>query len=281
MSSESKRWRVRRALLGVLMMRQRLNRNRVRRKPRRLLEEPESGTATSARADRSGPAPLSPFYAAEPVMDLRRRAPSESQRPPAVEALAGPEPAPTVQGVGEQRQMTAFAGGRTLRLRGRTDGAFDGDSFHTEDVQSERGTGCRGCPPSQCLHVTGVLVANYSVTTTVTLPSVNDFLNLTPCQRRRVQDAIDNVLAPHEQAHVAAFNTYDGVTRQPFDLTLCRQDFNAAIRRLFTAEERARRAAAQAASDALDPFHFDVDLNCEDQPTPRSAGQTPGAEEQK
>jgi hypothetical protein len=128
--------------------------------------------------------------------------------------------------------------------------------------------------------VTGTLVASYSVTTTVTLPRVSDFPNLTPCQRRRVQDAIDNVLAPHEREHVAAFNTYNGVTRRPFDLTLRRSDFDAAIRQMFTAEERARRAAAQAASDALDPFHVDVDLNCEDRPAPRSSVQTPGSEEQ-
>lgn len=73
---------------------------------------------------------------------------------------------------------------------------------------------------------------------------------------------------------MAAFNTYNGVTRQPFNLTLCRSAFDAAIRRLFTTEERARRAAAQDASDALDPFHFDVDLNCQDRPAPRSSIQT-------
>lgn len=35
---------------------------------------------------------------------------------------------------------------------------------------------------------------------------------------------------------------------------------------MFEAEERERRSDAQAASDALDPFHVDVDLNCEDEP---------------
>jgi hypothetical protein len=102
------------------------------------------------------------------------------------------------------------------------------------------------------------------VQTSVTLPSVSDFPGLTPCQQRRVQDAIDNILAPHEQEHVRAFETYNGTTRPAFDLTLCRSEFDGAIQRMFDAEAQARRAAAQAASDALDPFHFDVDLNCEE-----------------
>jgi hypothetical protein len=114
--------------------------------------------------------------------------------------------------------------------------------------------------------VTGDLIATYSVATTVTLPSVNDFPNLTRCQRQRVQDAIDNVLAPHEQQHVAAYNTYNGTTSRNFDLTLCRSQFDATIRGMFKAEERARLSAAKAASAALDPFHFDVDLNCQDHP---------------
>ena len=80
-----------------------------------------------------------------------------------------------------------------------------------------------------------------------------------------MQDAIDNVLAPHEQQHVSAFNTYRGTTNRQFDLTLCRNEFDATIRSMVESEESARRSAAQAASDALDPFHFDVDLDCEDE----------------
>jgi hypothetical protein len=62
---------------------------------------------------------------------------------------------------------------------------------------------------------------------------------------------------------------YNGTTQRQFDLTLCRSDFDNTIRAMFEAEEKARRTAAQAASDALDPFHFDVDLDCVDTPTPR------------
>ena len=36
-------------------------------------------------------------------------------------------------------------------------------------------------------------------------------------------NAIDIVLAPHEQQHVAAFQAYIGIVSTPFDLTLCRK----------------------------------------------------------
>jgi hypothetical protein len=159
-----------------------------------------------------------------------------------------------------------------LRLRGRTDATFDGGSFRTENTTVEPAHGCAGCPRTQCVHVTGTLVATYSVRTTVTLPRVSDFPGLTPCKQQRVQEAIDNILAPHEQHHVAAFETYNGTTQRAFDLTVCRNRFDSIIRQMFLTEERARRSAAQTASDALDPFHFDVDLNCEEPQASREEG---------
>ncbi|MBI3785262.1 MAG: hypothetical protein HY270_17865 [Deltaproteobacteria bacterium] len=110
--------------------------------------------------------------------------------------------------------------------------------------------------------MTGTLVATYHVSTQITLPRVSDYGDLTPCQRRRIKDAIDNTLAPHEREHVRAYTQYNGTTRRPFDLTLCRNELNAAIRAMFQDEEASRRSAAQAASDALDPFDFPVDLEC-------------------
>jgi hypothetical protein len=177
-----------------------------------------------------------------------------------------PAPAqmPTVEGEGEPVHEVAFNRRGPLRLHGRTDATYDGGAFRTENVTQQAATGCAGCGGRQCVHVTGTLVATYRVRTSVTLPSVSNFPDLTPCQQRRVQNAIDNVLAPHEQDHVRAFEGYNGVTRRAFDLTLCRSEFAAAIQQMFEAEEQARRAAAQAASDALDPFNFDVDLDCEE-----------------
>jgi hypothetical protein len=188
--------------------------------------------------------------------DQRARANQASSTEP------GLAPLPRVEGSGPPHHERVHGG--SIRLEGRTDADFS-STYRTRGVQVERGTGCEGCPDNACIHVTGTLVATYSVATTVTLPGADDYPELTVCQRRRVQDAIDTVLAPHEQAHVRAFRQYAGTTRRQFDLTLCRSRFDSTIRAMFEAEEQQRRNAAKAASDALDPFHVDVDLDCEDE----------------
>jgi hypothetical protein len=173
------------------------------------------------------------------------------------------EPLVPVSGEGEAGEVEVAAN-HSLRLQGRTNARFNGGSFRTANLTTRAGSGCSGCSGRDCVHVTGNLVTDYRVTTTVTLPRVSDFPDLTRCQQDRVQDAIDNVLGPHEQQHVSAFNNYNGTTSRPFDSTLCRAQFEDFIRGLVRQEEGPRRAAAQAASDALDPFNFDVDLDCTD-----------------
>jgi len=69
---------------------------------------------------------------------------------------------------------------------------------------------------------------------------------------------------PTKQQHVDAFRTYNGTTRTPFDLTICRADFDSTIREMFNTADQARQDAARVASAALDPFHFDVDLDCQE-----------------
>jgi hypothetical protein len=179
-------------------------------------------------------------------------------------ALAGP----ATSGKGAPHHEEVM-GRSSMRLEGRTEADYDGGSFQTNGQRLRPASGCDGCE-GECVRVTGTLVATYHVTTTVTLPSADDYPDLTACQRRRVQTAIDTVLAPHEQEHVRAFRRYNGTTRRRFDLTLCRGDFDARIQEMFEAEESARRQAAQQASDALDPFHFDVDLDCEEPPAPEA-----------
>jgi hypothetical protein len=178
------------------------------------------------------------------------------------------EELPVISGEGAPAHATAFG----LALRGRTDANFS-NSFATENAQAARARDCSGCGGNDCIRATGTLVSTFQVATTVTLPSVDDFPDLTPCQRERVQSAITNVLAPHEQQHVAAFQTYNGTVRTAFNLKLCRADFDARIQSLHDGIAAARRASAQAASDALDPFNFEVDINCQE-PPPTSA---PGA----
>jgi hypothetical protein len=168
-------------------------------------------------------------------------------------------PVPDVSGTGIPREVTAYS----VTLRGRTDASFS-SSFSTANVRTTPATECDGCTGGECVKVSGILVSTFTVSTRVTLPSVSDFPDLTTCQRQRVRDGINNVLAPHEQQHVAAFRTYNGTVRTPFSLTLCRADFDARVQALHDTVDSARQSSAQAASDALDPFEFVVDLDCQD-----------------
>lgn len=178
-----------------------------------------------------------------------------------------------VSGKGQPAQDSAK--GTTVRLEGRTDADFDGGSFETQNVRVSRAEHCDSCAEGDTrIRARGTLVARYHVTTTVTLPSASDFPDLTECQQQRVQHGIDTILAPHEQEHVDAFRQYNGVTRTPFDLVLCRSEFNSTIRDMFDRQEASRRASAQAASDALDPFYFDVDIDCEEPPEEDSSTNT-------
>lgn len=175
----------------------------------------------------------------------------DSEEPPV-------RPVPPVRGRGKLPSLVAYAG---LSLQGRTRASFS-HTYRTEDLVTERGEGCTRCRGPNCVHVTGRVVTDYSVSTTVTLPAVPR--RLRPCQRERVRTTIDTVLAPHEQQHVDAFKTYEGTSEQAVDVTACRGGVSAAIQALVRDEATARRDAAQAASDALDPFQTDVDLDCED-----------------
>jgi hypothetical protein len=270
---------------------------RRRRRLRRPEEQDAENQYTSARVANQV-ARLGPYYSAGPVYELTPRTSTEemdsaeeaqeqsgvrsinadedAQSQPGMASDPGldQQPLPALEGEGEPIHAVAFNQRGPLRLHGRTDATYDGGRFETENVTVRPGEGCAGCRGRQCIRASGTLVAHYQVQTSVTLPSVSDFPGLTPCQQRRVQNAIDNILAPHEQEHVRAFETYNGETRRTFDLTLCRGEFDGAIQRMFDAEAQARRAAAQAASDALDPFHFDVDLNCEE---PAPQGQSAAA----
>jgi hypothetical protein len=170
-------------------------------------------------------------------------------------------PVAPVSGQGESTERVAYS----LTLEGRTDASFDGGTFSTQNVRTTAGEDCPGCEGAECVHVTGVVVSRFHVTTAVTLPSVDDFPDLTTCQRQRVQAAITNVLAPHEQEHVQAFRQYNGVVRTPFDLNICRADFDAEIQSIHDGVEAPRQSSAQTASDDLDPFNFTVDLDCEEE----------------
>jgi hypothetical protein len=249
-----------------------LRRQRLRN-GRQALDQPPAALTLAHEAKSAQPARrgsgISPSYASGAAVHMRpvgsREVASAGESERAQEL-----PSVTLRSTQATRHEVAVSGvGRTIRLEGETTAQFDGGTSQIRNEHVERATDCTGCDDSRCLRVTGVLVLNYRVTTQVSLPSVNDYPDLTPCQRRRVQDAIDNVLAPHEQEHVRAFETYNGTVEHPFDLEVCSTaDANAQLQAIHDTDAAQREADAQQESDALDPFHFDVDLDCEDDAGP-------------
>ncbi len=245
-------------------MRKALCKKRGRPGRKRLVEEHSPEIPPPARRTRPKVDQLSPSYASGPAVHMDAKGAGTAVRETEEEQDAPSLALGSTESTGHE--ITVAGNGRTIRLEGETTAQFDGGTSQIRNQRVTRASECEGCEDSQCLRVTGTLVLNYRVTTHVTLPSVNDYPNLTPCQRRRVQDAIDNVLAPHEQEHVRAFETYNGTSEHPFDLRVCNAE--SASERLQTIHDNdaaTRETNARAASDALDPFHFDVDLDCVDE----------------
>ena len=171
----------------------------------------------------------------------------------------------------QPRRATGRAGADSVDLEGRTDATFGPPTFRTERERLSRGTGCDACQPNDCVHLTGMVRTTYTTATVVTLPTVDP--DLPACQRVRVQRAIRTVLAPHEQQHVRAFNTYSGVTNRPFQLTACRDAIGAErdtlTQQMVNDEDAERQNKAREKSAALDPFVAHVDLDCTDPPARR------------
>jgi hypothetical protein len=157
--------------------------------------------------------------------------------------------------------------GKSVRFTGKTDADFDGGTGQTSGLKAMPAKDCKNCSASECITITGKFEITYTVTTNVTMPDVPE--GLTPCQHKRVKDAIDNVIGPHEQEHVKAFNTYNGKTTFPINYTGCRDGLQQHLQDINDADGIKRKAAAKAKSDALDPFFVDVDLDCKEPELPK------------
>jgi hypothetical protein len=181
-------------------------------------------------------------------------------------AASGKHRMPALTGKGPAGTVTHFGDVAPVQLRGRTSADFSNNQWSLINERGERGAGCNGCGGAACVAYSATLHSTFQVTTVVTLPNVSDYSGYSECQQQRIQDAINNVLTPHEQEHVAAFNTYNGSVDTPISATGCRSTLPGQVQRLaetgHLTVERPRRAAAQATSDALDPFVVNVDLNC-------------------
>jgi hypothetical protein len=167
---------------------------------------------------------------------------------------------PPISGQGEPEDFRMEGGCDGLHLHGVTEGTFDGGKFNVTNEKATKGTGCN-CPKGvPCIHVTGTLVTDYSVSVTISMPSVPG--GLTDCETTKVQSFLQNVLLPHENDHKARLMTYNGRTQIPVDITDCGRDaVLSRVGAIQKAENTARKAAAKASSAAIDPFVRNVDCS--------------------
>lgn len=177
----------------------------------------------------------------------------------ALQRLAGNQAVARLVGV-------SAGNGANVSLHGETTGAYDGGTSQVLKRRVVRATDC-DCPDEDpCRRATGTLQVTYHVDVTIQMPEMPD--GLSPCQEQRVRAFLRDILGPHERDHRRLMRSYNGVTRRPFDVEACGLDalrdlLESTLQQLHDAEASTRQADAQAASDAIDPFSREVDLDCE------------------
>lgn len=199
----------------------------------------------------------------EPTEATPQAAAQEKEATEQEQTVMEPESLPDFQTFGKAPDtVTVF--GKTITVQGETKADFDNGTGSTQNLKARPAPKCDGCSGAECISVTGQLVITYNVATSVTLPDMPE--GLTECQQQRVRTAIDTKIKPHEDEHVKAFNTYKGTVTLPINFTGCKADLHAHVQAMHDADNEARKTAARAKSDALDPFHVPIDLDCEDKP---------------
>jgi len=185
---------------------------------------------------------------------------------------SGPVSLEPIKAEAESQGPSVQGGCEGLSLHGTATPTYRRSSS-VENQVAGKGESCDCARGVQCLHVTGTLVTNYSVSVAIGMPSVPS--GLTPCERAKVHDFLNNVLKPHELDHKAKFEIYNGQTKNPLDTTGCGRDgTNRKIGEIQDAENTPRQAAAQALSDSIDPFQRTIDCSdCQKQSAAPSAGQ--------
>lgn len=163
--------------------------------------------------------------------------------------------------ISRKEEEKAETCGQTYELEGHTAATFKKGAGKTIGEKKTKSDSCEDCP-DDCITASGKLSVPYSVSTNVTLPTVPT--GFTPCQQNLVKAGIKNIIAPHEQKHVAAFNTFAGTASLPIDYTGCDAGYSTYLEGLAQAEYDRREAAANAKSDALDPFTANVDVCCKE-----------------
>lgn len=181
----------------------------------------------------------------------------------------------TITVAGQPQDVHVEGGCDGLTPHGKTDASFDGGKGSVANQKVTKADGCNCDKAVPCVHVTGTLVTNYKVTVKITMPPMPS--GLTVCERGKVQNFLDRVLRPHELDHKTRFETYNGQTKNPVDVTGCGQaDVTKQVQAIQDTEEAQRQSAAQALSDAIDPFNQPIDCSdCQKQSAiPGSGGDS-------
>src|SRR6266545_4523805 len=133
------------------------------------------------RASREGPSP-GPQAAADGRVDLSLPGGPSVQRTRVTAASV--VPFPPMRFTGGMERAVGHAKRRLPALHGKTTAEFNSTS-RTEDLTTEPGERCRRCRGPSCVHVTGTLVSEFTVTTHVRLPRPP--CGLSECERAQVQ----------------------------------------------------------------------------------------------
>jgi hypothetical protein len=157
---------------------------------------------------------------------------------------------------------TTVFGGNQKTLTGETKGDYDGGTYKTKGLKHKPATNCPDCDEKQCVNITGTLVSTFKVKTTVNLPSISGLGKLSKCQKQRVEKAIKEEIAPHEQDHVRRFRKYNGTVETPITFNGCQSQWATTVDEMHKGIASERETTVQADSDSIDPFHVDVDMDC-------------------
>ncbi|MBV4360533.1 eCIS core domain-containing protein [Pinibacter aurantiacus] len=157
------------------------------------------------------------------------------------------------------KNKTSF-GCAGVNVQGQTDANYT-DSFSATGTP-KASTKCETCEPPDCITVSGVVVSVFKANPVISLPNVPD--GLSDCESRAVGRFINTTLKRHEQQHVAAFNTYNGVIRTPYKFTGCRSELDSYVQAIHDDINTKRMDASNARSNALDPFNATIPCDCDE-----------------
>ena len=181
----------------------------------------------------------------EPVYEDDGAAPESDSADPDSADPESAEPLPAGPFYGEETEVVVE--GKAFSFKGKTTAKYAHSWDHANDVVNGNVR-------------SGDLVETYSVATNVSLPSLPK--GLSECEEAIVDDAINNKLAAHEQAHVDAFhNNFDGTVTTSYSETGGAAQVTAKLEAKHQANKAARQAKADSESAKLDPFQIDADTS--------------------